>query len=345
MRLLVLGGTWFLGRAVVAAARQDGHAVTVFHLGRTPDPAGVHAVHGDRRQAADLGRLAQTGPWDAVIDVPGVIPAEVRDAARVLKGAADRYVFVSTVSAYRHWPAQPVAEGSALHDGDPDADPGAWQWGAGVYGPLKAGAEAAVRREYPPDKVVVLRPGVILGPGEYGGRLTWWLRRAARGGQTLAPGRPTDPVRPVDVRDLAAFIVTLLSSDASGGYNVAGPAGRDTMADLITECSRITGGDATPVWVDSDWLIEQGVRQWTELPVWRTAAGTWAIDTRRAEAAGLACRPLARTVADTWAWLSSGGQPATTERARMHGIDPQREAHLLAAWLNRPGAAPAGASR
>src|SRR5690348_3917369 len=140
MRLLVLGGTWFLGRAVVEAAQKQGHTVTVFHRGHTPDPPGVEAVHGDREQIADLRRLAKAKPWDAVVDVPGVIPAQVRDAARVLRPVADRYVFVSTVSTYRHWPAQPVSEDSKLHEGDPDANPGSWEWGTGVYGPLKAGA-------------------------------------------------------------------------------------------------------------------------------------------------------------------------------------------------------------
>src|SRR5436305_2524610 len=175
MRLLVLGGTWFLGRAVVQEGLRAGHDLTVFNRGRSGQlPAGVRVVHGDRTVRADLGRLVEAGPWDAVIDVPGVVPAQVRDSARALRSRVDRYVFVSTVSAYRDWPAEPVSEQSAVHDADPGADPREWTWGTGVYGPLKAGAEATVRREYAPESVTIVRPGVILGPGEYSGRLTWW---------------------------------------------------------------------------------------------------------------------------------------------------------------------------
>jgi nucleoside-diphosphate-sugar epimerase len=333
VRLLVLGGTWFLGRVVVVHAMQAGHDVTVFNRGQSgPVSDGAEAIHGDRTSPADLVRLASAGSWDAVIDVPAVIPAQVRDAARALREAARRYVFVSTVSAYRGWPAEPVTEESPLHDGDPDADPGAWTWGTGVYGPLKAGAEQAVRREYPAELVTVLRPGVILGPGDYSGRLAWWLNRTARGGQILAPGQPGDPIRPVDVRDVAALVVRLVVAGQSGVFNIAGPADRDTYGGLLDACQQTTGGTGTPEWADSGWLVQRGVRQWTELPMWRTAPGTWAIDTTRAEASGLACRPLSDTVADTWAWIQDGGQPVQQERRSLHGLDPDREAALLAEW-------------
>jgi nucleoside-diphosphate-sugar epimerase len=346
VRLLVLGGTWFLGRAVVDAGLQAGHDMTVFNRGRSGGPpAGARAIHGDRAVRADLDRLADAGPWDAVIDVPGVIPAQVRDAARALRGAVGRYMFVSTVSAYQDWPVRPVSELSPLHDADPDAAPGGWTWGTGVYGPLKAGAEQAVRREYAPDDVTILRPGVILGPGEYGGRLTWWLARAARGGQLLSPGQPGDLVRPIDVRDVATFLLHLVETGRGGTFNVSGPLGRDTYGALVGHCLRVTGSGGTPVWVDGGWLAEQGVRQWTELPMWRVAPGTWAIDTTHAEDAGLACRPLLDTVADTWAWLQAGGEPVAQERRALHGLDPEREAALLAKWrLTGRAGAPAADS-
>jgi len=347
VRLLVLGGTWFLGRAVVDEGVRAGHEVTVFNRGRSGVlPAGVRVVHGDRTVRADLDRLAEAGSWDAVLDVPGVIPAQVRDAARALRGAVDRYVFVSTVSAYRDWPAEPVPEQSQLRDADPDSDPTDWTWGTGVYGPLKAGAEEALRREYPAELVTIVRPGVILGPGEYGGRLTWWLARAARGGQILAPGQPGDPVRPIDVRDVAAFLVHLVVTGQGGAFNVSGPAGRDTYGGLVDGCLHVTASDGTPVWIDSAWLVERGVRQWTGIPMWRTAAGTWAIDTTRAEHAGLACRPLLDTVTDTWVWLRAGGEPVAQERRALHGLDPEREGALLAEWrLSGRAAAPAAEPR
>jgi 2'-hydroxyisoflavone reductase len=334
MRLLVIGGGWFLGRAIVEAASGAGHEVTVFNRGRTSVdlPASVRHVRGDRERESDLRRLAGAGPWDAAIDVPGVVPAQVRDAARHLARVARQYMFVSTVSAYRDWPAAAVSEDSSLHDAAPDANPDDWEWGTGVYGPLKAGAEAAVRREFGAERTTIVRPGVILGPYEYGGRLTWWLRRAAHGGRMVAPGSPHRPIRPVDVRDLAAFIVKLAENGVRGVFNVAGPLDRDTFGGFLAACLTATGDRGEVTWVDDEWLQTHGVREWVELPLWRTAPGTWRIDTERAEEAGLACRPLRQTVSDTWTWLAAGGQPVDLSRQSMHGLHPERETALLAAW-------------
>ncbi|MFC0530253.1 NAD-dependent epimerase/dehydratase family protein [Phytohabitans kaempferiae] len=343
MRILVLGGTWFVGRTLVEAITDAGHRVTLFNRGRTaarlPDEA--EAVHGDRESVEDLRRLANLGPWDAVIDVAGVVPAAVRDAAKVLAPVTGRYVFVSTVSVYRDWPREAVAEESPLHQGDPDTRPPAWKWGTGVYGPLKAGAEIAVHRELGDERTTILRPGVILGPYEYSGRLTWWLTRAARGGRILAPGEPDRFIRPIDARDLAAFTLHLIVSGVSGAFNVAGPAGRDTFGAMLDACLAATGATGAAVWVDDDWLTANGVKQWTELPLWRTATGTWAIDTTRAEAEGLICRPIRATVRDTWAWMHSGDIPVEHERQATHGIAPDREAALLTAW-DLAGHEPAG---
>jgi 2'-hydroxyisoflavone reductase len=347
-RLLVLGGSWFVGREIVDQAVARGWNVTIFNRGRsgTP-PEGVEVIHGDRESVADLRRLAQAGPWDAVVDVAGSVPAVVRDSARALANVAARYVFVSTVSVYNGWPHEPVDEDSARHPADPDWDPGFRHWDAVAYGPLKSGCEAAIGREYPADRVLVVRPGVILGPGEYVGRMRWWLRRCQRGGQILAPGRPDRHIQPVDVRDVADFLLDRTASGASGSYNVAPPPDRDTYGDLLQSCIDVTGGRAEAVWVDEQWLSAQGVRQWTELPLWRIPRGTWAMDADRARSAGLRCRPLRETVADTWTWLTSGGEPVTHERAAEHGIEPAKEQKLLAAAkaddMVLPGGLPGGA--
>jgi nucleoside-diphosphate-sugar epimerase len=337
MRLLVLGGSWFLGRALVDEAIVRGHDVTVFNRGRTPPHPAAHAVHGDRDRPEDVARLARAGPWDACVDVHGVVPRAVHDSARALAPQVGQYAFVSTVSAYRDWPAQPVTEDSPLKPGDPEADPGSWTWGTGAYGLLKAGAELTLHREYRPSRLLILRPGIILGPHEYGGRLTWWLQRAARGGDILAPGRPDALLRPVDVRDVTGFLLDRLKRGTGGIYNVAGPMA--TWGSFLDACLEVTGNAGRPLWIDDAWLVEQGVRQWVELPMWRTAAGTWAVDTGRAESAGLPSRPLAQTVADTWAWMQSGGLPVTHDRGDLHGIDPDREAELLSQWRGsyRPG--------
>jgi 2'-hydroxyisoflavone reductase len=272
--------------------------------------------------------------------VHGVIPAQVRAAARILAPASTRYAFVSTVSAYRDWPAEPVTETSPLKPGDPDADPADYTWGSGAYGLLKAGAETALHTDLPPGQLVIVRPGVILGPGEYSHRLTWWLQRAKRGGTLLGPGSPTDPLRPVDVHDLALFLIQLLENGGSGTFNVAGPPGRDTIGALLDACLTVTGSAGTVCWVDSSWLADAGVAQWTEIPMWRTPPGTWAIDTARAQEAGLVCRPLQATVAETWAWLEAGGTPVDQPRAALHGLAPAREAELLERWLSQPAEPP-----
>jgi nucleoside-diphosphate-sugar epimerase len=158
------------------------------------------------------------------------------------------------------------------------------------------------------------------------------LNRAAQGGKIVAAGDPSQPIQPVDVRDLGNFILHLIENDAMGEvFNVTAPFGHATYGGLLNACVEATGSRATLVWMDSDWLTGQGIRQWTEVPLWRTPSGTWAVDSSRAQAAGLACRPLGETVADTWQWLQVE-QPVPHERQAEHGLNPEREAELLAAW-------------
>ncbi|MEU8655296.1 NAD-dependent epimerase/dehydratase family protein [Actinoplanes philippinensis] len=328
MDLLILGGSWFVGRVIAEDAVGRGWSVTVFNRGRSATPPeGVRVIHGDRESAHDLARLAGSGPWDAVIDVAGTVPTMVRDAARALRPATTRYAFVSSVSAYAGWPAGPVTETSPLHDGDPDrSDP---EGASHTYGAMKVGSEAAIRREFNADRFLIVRPGVVLGPHEYVGRLKWWLNRALRGGPILAPGRPDRPIQPVDVRDLSAFLLDQLADGGSGTFNVAPPADRSSYRDLLVACLAATGGRGELLWIDDEWLAGQDVRQWTELPLWRVPPGTWAMDAKRATAAGLTCRPLAETVHDTWAWLSAGGRAVDHERDAEHGINPEKERELI----------------
>jgi 2'-hydroxyisoflavone reductase len=334
MRVLVLGGSWFVGRFILDEALRRGWEVTLFNRG-TSGPAGVPAavkrIYGDRERLEDVARLAKSGWWDVVIDVSGAVPTLVRDSARALSGRVGRYVFISTISAYRDWPHVPVDEHSVLFDGDPDFDPGTRRWDPDAYGPLKVGCERAIAREFD-GEVLTLRPTVILGPHEYVGRLPWWLSRMHRGGRVLAPGPPERTIQPVDVRDLARFTVELTARQASGVYNVAAPIGRDTWADLLSACIGATGGNAEVVWVEEGWLQQQGVLEWTEIPLWRTLPTAWTMSADKAHDAGLRCRALADTVADTWAWLCSGRRPIEHERAAEHGIEAQREEELLAQW-------------
>jgi nucleoside-diphosphate-sugar epimerase len=171
---------------------------------------------------------------------------------------------------------------------------------------------------------------VVLGPREYVGRLPWWLRRVAEGGQVLAPGSPGRSIQPIDVRDLAVFALAAAARDIPGAYNVAAPVGGETFGGMLDACAEVTGSDAEFVWVTDERLVAEGVRQWSEIPLWRTFPGVWRVDSGAALAAGLACRPLARTVADTWAWLQDLDVSLDDERASEIGISREREHQILA---------------
>ncbi|MBV8933331.1 MAG: NAD-dependent epimerase/dehydratase family protein [Kutzneria sp.] len=338
-RLLVLGSSWFLGRAVVDAALSAGWEVTTFRRGRHEsgdDPANVTTIRGDYADPAAVGRLAKAGPFDAVVDNLAYTPRETLAVARALEPATNRYVMVSTVSVYEGWPVEPLTEDSAVLECAADAGPNPGydgDPGPSTYGFGKAGCERAITETFGPDRATILRPGVILGPHEYVGRLPWWLRRMERAGEVLAAGSPDRSIQPVDVRDVAAFAVRCAAGQA-GIFNVAAP-GDETMGDFLTACRRVTGSDATITWItDEPWLIDQGVRQWTEIPLWRTYAGAWAVDTSRARAAGLVTRPLVDTARDTWEWLTSGTM-VEHERAGELGISPVKEVAILQAWRAR----------
>ena len=335
MRLLILGGTWFLGRTLAEAGVARGWDVTCFNRGRSaPDVPGVSSVRGDRTERADLERLADFGPWDAVVDTSVYEPPDALMAAEVLRRAARRYVLISTVSAYRVWPQEPVDEESALWPSRSSAretDPDIAAMPVPVsYGTLKAGCEQAVNEVYR-DNALVLRPGVVLGPYEYVGRLPVLLGRAAQGGRVLAAGPPARRIQPIDVRDLSDFALRCIEQEIVGSFNVAAPIGGATYGDLLNACADVTGSSAELVWVDPEWLQQQDVRQWTEIPLWRTAPGTWEVNPSRAIAMGLTCRPLRDTILDSWQWLQHE-QPVPHERQAEHGMDRQKEMKLLAAW-------------
>lgn len=335
MRLLVLGGTWFLGRTIVQQALRRDWGVTTFNRGRSgSDVHGARPVHGDRLDADDLRSLATHGPWDAVIDTSSseLAPREVQASVRALEGAVGRWVHISTVSVYAGWPNEPLTNTSPLLECPADADADFGYTGKDgsptVYGFQKAGGERAVAEVFP-DASVFLRPGVILGPGEYVGRLPWWLNRARKGGPMLCPAPGEQRIRPVDVRDVAAFALDQAVASGPGAYNVTHPDGL-SFAQFVQACLDATGGDGRPVWAPPGVLSAHGVKQWTELPLWRTHPGVWRVDSADAVAAGLECRPLTETIADTWQWLSGDGRPVAHPRWDEHGIAPDQETEILA---------------
>lgn len=333
MDILVVGGSVFLGRAIVSEALRRGDSVTTFNRGVTGvDLPGVEAIRGDRTVTADLKRLADGRRWDAVVDVCGYVPRVVGESARILSGHADAYVFISSISAFRDWPAHRVDERSATYECGPDAGPD-----DGDYGELKAGCERAVQDGFD-GRVLLLNPGLILGPHENVGRLPWWLRRIAAGGRVLAPGDPSVEMQVIDARDIATFGLDLLRSGTEGRFLVTGPPGNTTFGRWLADCVAVTGSDAELVWVLDEVLVEHHVEMWTELPLWLPAgpdtAAAWQASVDRALAAGLRCRRVADTVRDTWSWMTAEGVDRLPRYRDMpdHGIEPGKEKEILAAW-------------
>jgi nucleoside-diphosphate-sugar epimerase len=325
MKLLVLGGTEFVGRAFVEEALTLGHDVTVFNRGTHEPPAGVRALIGDRSSPGGSAALAH-GEWDVVVDTWSWAPSAVRDTARLLAGRAGHYVYVSSRSVYGFPLPAGSDESAPVVAASPDDDD------ADDYARAKAGGELAAVAAFG-DRALLARAGLILGPYENIGRLPWWLTRIAGGGPVLAPGPADLPLQLIDARDLAVWCLSAASRGLGGAYDAVSPRGFTTMRELLEACVRVTGSDAGLRWVDAETILAAGVRPWTDLPIWITGEGHDTMhggDVSKAVAAGLRCRPVEETVADTWAWLRSigGRAPMRADRPPV-GLDPEVEAKLL----------------
>jgi 2'-hydroxyisoflavone reductase len=364
-RLLVLGGSDFLGRAVVDDALARGWDVTVLNRGTRPVSDGVTSLVGDRTRADGLdalrsGDVAQK--WDVVVDTWSWAPAAVRDAARLLAGRIpgdSRYVYVSSRSVYRPWPPRGADESAPLVDGDPDDET------YDDYARAKRGAEMAAVDALG-DRALLLRAGLILGPRENIGRLPWWLRRVAQGGPVLAPGPAELPLQLVDARDLAAFALDAAITGASGAVDVVSAPGHATMRELLSACVAVTADAAAAagnppaelVWVEPEAVLEAGIEPWTQAPVWIPPGelhdALHGSDTSRAFGLGLRTRDVRETVHDTWAWLreldAQGETPPRREDRPGVGLPRDLEERALRAAgvdpdVAAPSAGDAGGSR
>ncbi|MGI5483114.1 NAD-dependent epimerase/dehydratase family protein [Streptomyces lavendofoliae] len=326
MRLLMLGGTEFAGRAVVEAALGRGWEVTVFHRGRHEPPAGVVSLLGDRTAPDGLAALAR-GEWDLVVDTWSADPAVVRDSARLLADRVGRCAYVSSRSVYAWPPSVDLAEDGPVVDSSPDA--------TGVpYAEAKRGGELAAIAAFGEERVLSGRAGLIIGPWENVGRLPWWLNRIARGGPVLAPGPRDLALQYIDVRDMARWLLDASEAGLSGPYDLVSEPGHTTMGELLDACVRVTGSDAELRWRDPEAVLGAGIEPWSGLPVWIPPGELYeamhGADVSKALAAGLRCRPVGETVADTWAWLRGlgGAAPLRTDRPAV-GITPEQEAKAL----------------
>jgi 2'-hydroxyisoflavone reductase len=320
VKLLVLGGTKFLGRHAVDAALAGGHEVTIFTRGQTnPElfPEAEH-LHGDRD--GELDALAGR-TWDGVVDTSGYVPRIVRQSAELLRDAVGRYVFVSSISVYGDF-SGPITEATPLAElEDPDTEEILESYGA-----LKAACERVVEEAYG-DRSARVRAGLIVGPYDPTDRFTYWPRRIAAGGDVLGPGEPGAPVQFVDARDLAAWLVRLALGGPGGVFNASGPAEPLTFAELLDRARVAIGSDANVVWTEEQRVLDAGVQPWTELPLWLPGidyAGMARADISRAVDAGLRFRPVEETVLDTLAWDRSvpGDRPT---------LAADKEAEILAA--------------
>ena len=322
MRILILGGTQFLGRHTVDIVLARGHDVTLFNRGRTrpelfPD---IEKLHGDRD--GDLDALAGR-VFDAVVDTSGYVPRLVRETIEAL-GDVGHYTFVSSISVYADVSSPPTEESPVAELEVPTEE---WRE---AYGELKADCEDVVREQFP--EAFVPRPGLIVGPWDPTGRFTYWPARIAEGGPVLAPAPPDADAQVIDVRDLAAWIVRAAEEGLAGTYNAVDRS--TSRAALFDTCRDVSGSDAELVWVDPDFLVEHEVGEWMELPLWLADpayAGMLSVDPARALAAGLETRPLAETVRDTLEWVRSGEAPAEAPA----GLDRAKERRVLDEWLSK----------
>jgi len=334
LRILMLGGTSFLGPHTVRAALARGHEVTLFNRGKTnpqlfPE---LEKLRGDRY--GDMSAL-EGRKWDAVVDTFAYVPSVVTNTAKIIGDNVKQYVLISTVSVYRAYTEPGMDENGELAT-VPDDVVTKVQTHREVgenYGGFKALCERAAE-EAMPGRVCTVRPGLIVGPDDPSDRFTYWPVRVARGGEILSPGTPKDFIQFIDVRDLADFIVLCMERRIMAIMNADSPAGSVTIGGLLDACKEVSGSDARFTWVPSEFLAENGVQAWSDMPVWVPAKedykGFGQVSTERATKAGLKHRPIPDTVRDTLKWF--GEQPEERQKALRAGIKPEREVEVLAAW-------------
>jgi len=337
MKLLIIGGSRFLGRHLVKAALDGKHKVTLFNRGNYPPPPNTKQITGDRDH--DLSKL-QGQEWDAVIDTCGILPRSVEASAKSLSASVGIYVFISSVSVYADVSVPGVLENAPLKtltneqldEANRTHRSGSNNYGS-LYGGLKALCEQALL-DVIPDRSLIIRPGLIIGPYDYTDRFTYWVMRVARGGEVLAPGRPARSVQFIDVRDLSEWILRMVELKASGVYNATGLPGSVTMEEILTECKTVTNSDATFTWGSESFLIQENVTPWSKMPLWLPEenapqlTGFMFVNCDKAINAGLKLRPLHDSISVIYSWRKN----VPSEDPMIAGLDAESEDQLLRNW-------------
>lgn len=323
MKILIIGGTRFLGRHLVESALARGHEVTLFNRGKTnPDLfKQVQTISGDREK--DLDQIS--GTYDAVIDTCGYFPRIVRMSAEALKEKVQSYVFISSISVYDGFSK------IGINESDPVgkiADETIEEITGDSYGPLKALCENAVQDVFG-ERALIVRPGLIVGPHDPTDRFTYWPVRVARGGDVLAPEKPDVPIQIIDVRDLSDFVIELLQQNVFGVFNATGPSYELTLGAMLDACKQVSGSDADFKWASVEFLNQNEVAPWSDMPVWvpnvSEDAGFSRVDISKAIRAGLKFMPLETTIRDTLEWATS----RSADHEWRAGLKPEREKELL----------------
>lgn len=328
MNILILGGTIFLGRHLVDAARAHGHTVTIFNRGKTnPDlyPE-VEKIRGDRTKLEDL-KILQDRHWNAVIDTCGYFPHIVQLTVQALKDSVESYVFISSISVYGEPPTVPsIDENTQVARLTSD---NLEEYLKESYGNRKALSEQVIENELL-GHTLNIRPGLIVGPYDPTDRFIYWPARFQRGETVLAPGNPDAPVQIIDVRDLAEWTIRMIEDKQVGVFNATGPEVPLSMREVLETCHQVASTPAEFVWVDDDFLLAQGVTPFTDLPLWLPgpAAVMMRVSVAKALATGLTFRPLTKTVADTLTWDNT----RSLDAQRINGISSERESELLELW-------------
>jgi 2'-hydroxyisoflavone reductase len=335
MKILILGGTIFLGPHLIEAALERRHQITIFNRGQhNPDAyPEVEKLRGDRIRNVEALKGRR---WDSVIDTCGYVPCVVRNSAELLANAVEHYTFISSCSVYANFDLAATDESAPLStitlkqlNEAEKIDTGeratAVTYGK-MYGALKALCERAAE-ESMPGRVLNVRAGLLVGSYDYSDRFTYWVHRVAKGGEVLAPGEPGRRVRVIDARDLAEWIIRMTEMRQTGIYNATGAEDGLTMGRLLEECRTVSGSAATFIWASEKFLLDQKVGAWSEMPLWMPEDynGIFLVNNDKAITAGLSFRPLSDTIKDTLTWDAT--RPSNIER--LAGLKPVRERELL----------------
>ncbi|MBS1952597.1 MAG: NAD-dependent epimerase/dehydratase family protein [Cyanobacteria bacterium SZAS-4] len=324
MKILVIGGTIFVGRHIVEAALQRGHEVTLFNRGRTESGLfkDVEKIVGDRSESLD--NLAGRS-WDVIIDTSGYVPRVVSKSCEALKSSCKTYVFISTGSVYKDKSVPGINED---HETLIPKDPDSLEWNDDTYGEMKSGCEVVVQKTFG-ERALLIRPGVVVGPYDPTDRFTYWPVRVESGGEVLAPGRPERPIQFIDARDLGAWTILLSESNATGIYNAIGPEYQLSMSKFLNDCKTVSESNADFVWIPDQALLNHKVEAWSEMPFWipenTENSGMSLRDNSKAIKSGLTFRPLQETIADTLKWWHE----EKTGCELKAGMNKKREIELL----------------